>query len=134
MADSIIEDSSDIDEFYLVVSEIGRLKAYTEFTKATGLYPEGGTGSLVALTYCALGLGEAGEVQGKVKKIWRDAGGKISEEVRRELLLELGDLLWYTVRMADELGFTFEEVIEQNVEKLADRAKRNKISGSGDHR
>ena len=123
-----------IQQYNQIADEVGELEAYKLFTKTTGLYPEGGTGSLVAVTYCALGLGEAGEVQGKVKKIWRDAHGKISEQVRRELLLELGDLLWYTVRMADELGYTFEEIIQENVRKLADRRERNAIKGDGDHR
>ena len=121
-------------QYSQIADEVGELEAYRLFTKTTGLYPEGGTGSLIAITYCALGLGEAGEVQGKVKKIWRDANGKISHKVRKELLLELGDLLWYTVRMADELGYTFEEIIEESVRKLSDRKERGKISGSGDHR
>jgi NTP pyrophosphatase (non-canonical NTP hydrolase) len=129
-----ITDPSDINQFDSLAHRIGLLGSYTAFTRATGMYPERDSGSLVAITYCALGLGEAGEVQGKVKKIWRDTDGKISEEVRKELLLELGDLLWYTVRMTDELGFTFEDIIERNVEKLVDRANRNKISGSGDNR
>ena len=35
---------------------------------------------LVAVTYDGLGLGEAGEVQGKIKKIIRDNGGIITKE------------------------------------------------------
>jgi hypothetical protein len=59
------------------------VKEYQEITRQTGLYPEGGTGSLIAITYCALGLGEAGEVQGKLKKVWRgDAGEDYDARVR----------------------------------------------------
>ena len=35
---------------------------------------------LLAVAYDGLGLGEAGEVQGKIKKIIRDNGGIITEE------------------------------------------------------
>jgi hypothetical protein len=35
---------------------------------------------LMRVTYDGLGLGEAGEVQGKIKKIIRDDGGKITPE------------------------------------------------------
>jgi hypothetical protein len=35
------------------------VKDYERITDQTVLYPEGGTGSLIAVNYCALGLGEA---------------------------------------------------------------------------
>jgi hypothetical protein len=39
---------------------------------------------LLAVAYDGLGLGEAGEVQGKIKKIIRDNGGLITKEVKYE--------------------------------------------------
>ena len=44
---------------------------YQEATAETAIYPEAGTGSQIALAYVALGLSEAGEIQGKVKKTGR---------------------------------------------------------------
>lgn len=105
---------------------------YGSVTQQTGLYPEGGTGSLVAVNYCALGLGEAGEVQGKLKKVWR--GDKTLEEAKLEILDELGDTLWYVVRMAAELGWTLDDLIFHNVGKVLDRKARGVTRGSGDHR
>lgn len=105
---------------------------YEAVTGETGLYPEGGTGSLTAVTYCALGLGEAGEVQGKLKKVWR--GDRTLEEARDEILDELGDTLWYLTRMCLELGVDLDWLMKHNGMKVLDRKKRGVIKGSGDKR
>lgn len=82
-----------------------------------------------------LGLaGEAGEVAEKYKKIIRDKEGKISSDDRKELIKELGDVLWYTALLAKYLDVSLEEVAETNVNKLADRQSRSAIKGKGDNR
>ena len=73
---------------------------------------------LMALTYDGLGLGEAGEVQGKIKKIIRDNGGIITNQNVDELIGELGDTLWYIASMCDILGITLDEVATHNIIKL----------------
>jgi NTP pyrophosphatase (non-canonical NTP hydrolase) len=87
------------------------------------------------IVYPTLGLAnEAGEVAGKIKKIFRDKGGKISEEDRQALKYELGDVLWYLTQICIELGLTLEEVAQANLEKLFSRLERGQIHGEGDHR
>lgn len=82
-----------------------------------------------------LGLnGEAGEAAEKVKKIIRDKGGKISDEDRKELAKELGDVLWYLAVFAHDLGFTLEDVAQNNLDKLKSRKDRGVLTGSGDNR
>lgn len=94
---------------------------YQAEARQTALYPR----RLQNLEYPTLGLaGEAGEVANIVKKIQRDFGGEITEETRRKLKDELGDVLWYISACADELGLTLAEIAEFNVEKLARRHKR----------
>lgn len=90
--------------------------------------------SILGLSYASLGLGEAGEVQGKVKKIIRDAGGNITDDVKKEISKELGDILWYISAMCGELGIEMDYVAEQNIEKLFSRKERGVITGSGDNR
>jgi NTP pyrophosphatase (non-canonical NTP hydrolase) len=107
-------------------------RQYVEVTDQTAIYPEKGLGTLYAVTYCALGLGEAGEVQGKVKKVWR--GDKPLEEAKEEILDELGDVLWYVTRMAIECDSTLEALMMRNARKLLDRKNRGTLQGSGDHR
>ena len=77
------------------------------------------------LEYPTLGLaGEAGEVANIVKKIQRDHGGVVNDEIRLKLKDELGDVLWYISACADELGLTLSEIAEFNVRKLAKRHNR----------
>ncbi len=87
----------------------------------TALYPK----RLNNLEYPTLGLaGEAGEVANIVKKIQRDHGGVINDEIRGKLKDELGDVLWYISACADELGLTLTEIAAYNVEKLSTRHNR----------
>ena len=87
------------------------------------------------IVYPTLGLAnEAGEVAGKVKKIFRDKGGFISDADRQALKQELGDVLWYLTQICTELGLTLEEVAEANLTKLASRQERGQIRGEGDIR
>ncbi len=87
------------------------------------------------IVYPTLGLvNEAGELAGKVKKIFRDKGGQISAEDREALKYELGDVLWYLAQIATELNLSLQEVAESNLEKLFSRLERGKIRGEGDNR
>ena len=89
--------------------------------------------------YAALGLaGEAGEVADKVKKIIRgDLAGKTPEERAEyniEVAKELSDVLWYIAALADDLEIPLATIAQANLDKLASRAERGKIQGSGDNR
>jgi NTP pyrophosphatase (non-canonical NTP hydrolase) len=87
------------------------------------------------VVYPTLGLvNEAGEVAGKIKKIFRDRDGVISEEDRQALKQELGDVLWYLTQICTELDLSLEEVAEANLTKLFSRLERGKIRGDGDYR
>ena len=85
-----------------------------------------------SLAYPTLGLvNEAGEFAGKIKKIFRDKNGIISEADRQALK---GDVLWYLTQLCSQLDLTLEEVAQANIEKLFSRLERGKIGGSGDNR
>ena len=104
---------------------------YQERCRATARYPDAGANPI----YPTLGLcGEAGEVADKVKKVLRDRQGNFSSEVIADLQLELGDVLWYVAQLATELGLELEQIAQANLDKLASRAARNVIGGSGDRR
>lgn len=88
-----------------------------------------------AIVYPTLGLvNEAGEVAGKIKKIFRDKSGVISETDRQALKSELGDVLWYLTQICTELDLSLEEVARANIKKLFDRLERGVIQGDGDVR
>lgn len=105
---------------------------YQRGARMTAIYP--GKGTVIGLYYTALGLGEVGELQGKVKKILRDSGGAISDEARAAITAELGDCLWYCAMVAEELDIRLSDAAVGNLRKLRDRANRGTLQGSGDDR
>lgn len=104
---------------------------YDEFTASVARYPlVQEDPKILACMYCALGLvGEAGETADKVKKWHRD--GSIDH---RSVALELGDTLYYLTRLANYMGYTLEDIIRMNIEKLESRRDRGVLHGSGDNR
>jgi NTP pyrophosphatase (non-canonical NTP hydrolase) len=104
---------------------------YQTQSRRTAKYPVIGH----AVVYPTLGLAnEAGEVAGKIKKVFRDKAGVISAEDRQALKGELGDVLWYLAQVCTELEISLEEVAGHNLEKLFSRLERGKIGGEGDTR
>jgi NTP pyrophosphatase (non-canonical NTP hydrolase) len=104
---------------------------YQTKSRKTAKYPAIGH----TVIYPTLGLvNEAGEVAGKIKKVFRDKGGEINEETRQALKAELGDVLWYLAQVATELNLSLDDIAEYNIAKLYDRLERGKIRGEGDNR
>ena len=90
---------------------------------------------LMDLTIWMMGIsGEAGEVLEKWKKIVAYKGGVISDEDRQDLGKELGDVVWYIAMAANGLGLSLDDLMQQNLAKLADRKARNVQKGAGDNR
>lgn len=104
------------------------LDTYQKRTRETAVYPEEN-----ALEYLSLGLNdEAGEVAGAFKKYLR--GDYDEEELQERVEGEAGDVLWYLVRLLDELDLDASDVMEKNADKLFDRKERGVIRGDGDTR
>lgn len=118
-----------------ILSENGyTLNEYQNGAIETAIYPEA-----FRVIYPALGItGEAGEVSDKIKKLVRDkgyTGGRVEDNEKAEdIVLELGDVLWYVAIMARDLGYSLSEVAKKNHDKLLKRKQTNKLGGSGDHR
>lgn len=102
------------------------LDQYQQQAKATAVYPED-----KAFRYLIAGLaGEVGEVSSIFAKHWRGDGPLTSDNLEAEL----GDVLWFVAMLADEIGCNLSDVAQNNLNKLADRANRGKLKGSGDNR
>ncbi|HET7320184.1 MAG TPA: nucleoside triphosphate pyrophosphohydrolase family protein [Candidatus Saccharimonadales bacterium] len=78
--------------------------------------------------------GEAGEIVEKWKKAVAYRGGEFGDEEFADFKKEFADVIWYIAVLAESLGLSLDEIMEQNVAKLADRKKRDVIRGSGDNR
>lgn len=102
---------------------------YQAETSETAIYPKE-----KALEYLTLGLvGEAGEIANKVKKVLR--GDKEADEAfKKDLKAELGDVLWYMAQICETMDLSLGEVAVDNIKKLRERKKANKLKGDGDNR
>ncbi len=101
------------------------LNDYQKQAMLTAIFPEESR-----IVYPALGLGnEAGEYQGKVKKLLR--GDKVE---LHDLKAELGDVLWYLAACAEGLDTTLGEIAAANLAKLKSRQERGTLQGNGDNR
>lgn len=99
-------------------------------------------------SYMMLNLvGEVGEFSGKVAKAirkgkvtidWNNfisgSRGYMSDEEIEELRKEAGDILWQLSGLCSVMGWSLEEVAQENLEKLASRKDRGVIDGNGDNR
>ena len=131
------------------------LNLYQQLATATAVYP--GAGTPMGLVYAALKMnGEAGEFAEHVGKAMRDdallpktvltyessgssypvaeLSGTLTPERHALLVKEAGDVLWYLSAACNELGISLSDAARANLEKLADRAARGALQGSGDNR
>jgi len=108
------------------------LNHYQLETRKTAVYP---TDTEVPALYPALKIsGEAGEVTEHFGKAVRDDDGQITAERRKAIRKELGDVLWYVARIADDLNMNLVDIANTNLAKLARRQEQGTIKGSGDDR
>lgn len=104
------------------------IDTYQYWTRHTIVYPP-----TQPIEYLTLGLSsEAGEVAAIIKRWIRDETP--TDVVTKELEKELGDVLWYVARLADEAGLSLQAIIEGNKRKLEKRQLENKLKGKGDDR
>lgn len=109
-----------------VHSEPMNFDEYQRKAATTAIFPEDD-----ALGYVALGVnGEAGEIAEKVKKWKREDDRSYLDGLEKEI----GDVTWYLSQLCEELGLSYDDVAVANIEKLADRQKRNVLTGEGDNR
>jgi len=90
--------------------------------------------------YPALGLAaESGEFLSKLSKVARlyavpNIWGTLTLPQRKELVDELGDVLWMLTACAEHLNVSLDNIASSNLAKLTDRAARGVICGTGDDR
>ena len=102
------------------------MDTYQQQAKATAVYPE-----VKADQYLIAGLaGEVGELASIFAKHWRGDGDLNHDHAKAEL----GDVLWFVAMLAEQLDTDLSTIAQGNLNKLADRANRGKLKGSGDNR
>lgn len=58
----------------------------------------------------------------------------LDEARDKELLAEVGDVLWFVAGIASTMGVSLEEIANANLAKLQSRQQRGVIDGNGDNR
>ena len=102
------------------------LDQYQEQAAKTAVYPYD-----QAMNYLVAGLaGEVGELASIFAKYWRGDGDLNHDHAKAEL----GDVLWFVAMLTEWLDTDLSEVAQNNLNKLADRANRGKLTGNGDNR
>ena len=68
--------------------------------------------------------------------IWRNNFNESYTKLRndKDLQKEAGDILWQLAGLCRVMGWSLEDIAQQNLDKLADRQRRGKIDGEGDNR
>jgi len=103
--------STTSDESLHTIALISRLHTLQEKTKIE--FPQ--------LLTASIGMqAESGEFSEVIKKIIFQ-GKEYNEDERFHLMRELGDVLWYWVQGCTALGYTPQEVMEENIHKLESR-------------
>ena len=90
-------------------------------------------------------VGEIGEFASKCAKFVRKEKAsfnqenqfcleKVEQEEANDLRKELGDCLWQLSGLCSVMGWSLEDIAQENLAKLADRKSRNVVDGNGDNR
>lgn len=108
-------------ELEVSLEEVALYDTFESFVTPSNFEP-------VRLFFCA------SVIAGKIKKAIRDTNGIISHEDMETIKYFLHLILRLLLGICDIENITFNEVAEKNLEKLADRKKRDRLHGSGDNR
>ena len=116
--------STTSDESLHTIALISRLHTLQEKTKIE--FPQ--------LLTASIGMqAESGEFSEVIKKIIFQ-GKEYNEDERFHLKRELGDVLWYWVQGCTALGYTPQEVMEENINKLESRYPNGFEVAKSEHR
>ncbi len=106
------------------------MNEYQQAALQTAVYPQE-----MKIVYPLIGItGETGEVAEKIKKVIRDNNAVFSDDDRREIAKEIGDILWYISSLSSDIGYSLDEIAAMNIDKITSRNERGKIHGEGDNR
>ena len=118
---------------------------YEEFTESTDI-------SNQSLQFYLDGMSEeSGEISGVLKRVRRGDYGSLAQEliegfdgvlkvlenfpeIKKAIISEIGDRLWYNTRFLNKIRVTWGEVMDYNHAKLQKRKEDGTIKGHGEER
>ena len=107
------------------------IETYEQVTDQTWKPPT----TISPIQMCVLGMvEELGEIAGKLKRVHRDHEGRLFHDQVEKIKLESGDFFYYFTRFCKLVGYTMEEMMQANADKILDRMQRGVLQGEGDER
>lgn len=102
-----------------------KLKEYQEKARSTAVYHVGEDYDKdITMIYPALGLvGECGEVSEKIKKLYRDDNGKLTDARKKAINKELGDCCWYLSNLCSDTDFDLQVCYEMKSPSQTQRVR-----------
>lgn len=94
-----------------------KLNEYQELSRRT--LPDTGIEKDLS-NYCMGLAGESGEVIDLLKKVIHH-GHPLTDQIKKKVHEEIGDVMHYVAGLCTMMGFTLEEVCEGNIDKLERR-------------
>ena len=80
------------------------------------------------MVYLSLGLmEEAGEVAQFIKETMNGKGARLDRLRKKEIIHEMGDVLWYLTQLGTELNIPLETIAKENLKKLSTRKKNGQL-------
>lgn len=79
-------------------------------------------------------FGESGEIAELCKKRLRGDYDNLKEEFLKLMRKEIGDVFYYLCKLCNYYGFSAENILSENIDKLQDRKNRGTLKGSGNNR
>ena len=118
---------------YNLIGEVGELCEKVEFHVND-----------ISLAMLAYNLSKSSRMAKEIRKnpdslasvIWRNNFNESYTKLRndKDLQKEAGDILWQLAGLCRVMGWSLEDIAQQNLDKLADCQRRGKIDGEGDNR
>jgi len=105
---------------------VNDINTYQKWTRSTIKYPQSNEGEYLTSAMA----GEVGELFGAIAKYWRE--DYEYDELLKKLELELGDVMWMVVRLADYYDFDMSTILQTNINKLEGRLADGTIKGKDD--
>lgn len=97
---------------------------YQAETEKTAVYPS------PFYPYFAL-VEEVGELYGKFARMFRGDKEKFTED---QMKSEMGDIMWNIAQICELRGWSLEDIMRDNLNKLQARQEADTLKGSGDDR
>lgn len=120
---------SELTERLPITSDI-TLQAYQRYAADLAVYPKSTpTNPVAGLIYTVMLLNaEAGELANKLQKFMRDPTCITISKLERDLMQELGGVLWAVAATATELGYLLGDVAIENINELRYRRNQKQLT------